>query len=35
MTGPVETSSYTRPRRYVFAMTLIVIAGLLVLPFLL
>jgi len=35
MTDQTETSAYERPRRYVFAMTLLVIAILLVLPFLL
>lgn len=35
MTDPVEEHSYRRARRYVFAATLIVIAALLVLLFIL
>jgi|HubBroStandDraft_6_1064221.scaffolds.fasta_scaffold672581_2 hypothetical protein len=35
MTDPVEEEAYRRARRYVFAATLVVIAVLLALPFLL
>jgi hypothetical protein len=35
MTKPIEARSYKWPRRYVLVITLIVIAGLFVLPFLL
>jgi hypothetical protein len=34
MTDPVQARSYRRPRRYVFVATLIVIAALFALPFL-
>ncbi len=33
MTDPVEERSYRRPRRYVFAATVVLIIVLLVLPF--
>jgi hypothetical protein len=35
MTNPVEEASYKWPRRLVYAATLVVIAAVLVLPFLL
>jgi len=35
MSGRIEDASYKRPRRFVFVATLVVIAALLALPFLL